>query len=101
MKTLSDSALTLVSRLSEHLGPVTTLIDSTMDRLAGQQVARACPGALCDQECYAITGEYVWGQLISIWWQEVDNYAYQPFLCDSYNYSCQDWLYYWSLNCPQ
>ena len=70
MNAFSDSAFTFVSRLSERFGPVTTVIDATMDRLLGQQVAQACPGVWCTVQCIAsYCGQY------GCDWEEIDGYS--------------------------
>jgi len=52
MKTWSDSIVTLAVHVSEHLGPLTTLIDDMADRLIGKHTAQACSGAYaCGSSC--------------------------------------------------
>ncbi len=52
MKTWSDALITAATRVSDHLGPLTKLIDSTMDRVISVPAAQACSYPdLCGSEC--------------------------------------------------
>jgi hypothetical protein len=58
MNAWSDSAVTLATRLSDHLGPVTTLIDNMANRLLGKPVAQTCSGRYCGTFCTTPCGYY-------------------------------------------
>ena len=94
MKALSDSAFTLVSHLSERLGPVTAAIDSMMDRLLGQQVAQACPGVWCTTQCIG----YACGQY-GCTWEEIDGYSPSTAACWNGYVNCHV-TYYGQSQCP-
>jgi hypothetical protein len=52
MKTWSDALITTATRLSDHLGPLTKLIDSAMDRVVSVPTAQACSYPdLCGTQC--------------------------------------------------
>jgi hypothetical protein len=49
MDALTSTLLSTAHHLSEQLGPVTSLLDRLLDRLAPQATAAACSGRLCSQ----------------------------------------------------
>jgi hypothetical protein len=52
MDTFSNDLLSVVDRLSVRLGPVSTLIDGIIERIAPKVTALAvCPPASCDYYC--------------------------------------------------
>jgi len=51
MKNWNDSLIALTSRVSEGLGPVSTLIDTMTDRLLGKKAAQACYSFYCGYYC--------------------------------------------------
>lgn len=51
MTTFSDSLLDVVGHLSERLGPITTLVDGIVGRIAPKATAQACSSHNCGITC--------------------------------------------------
>lgn len=81
MKNFNEAALSLATRISDHLGPLTPAIDYVMDHLTTKQVAKACPNYYCTEVC---TSQPCWSGLR---WG-ANYYASYYILCLYHSYNC-------------
>jgi hypothetical protein len=79
MRTLTDGILSAVGQISAKLGPLTSLMDSFVERLAPQATAQACTGIFCTSSCVRCSNGHL---------GEVSLYANTVSGCTFGNYSC-------------
>lgn len=85
MKTFGNDLLSTVNRLTGHLGPVTSLLDGIIERVAPRVTAQACSGVLCTTHyCGSCCGKCSGDYLSYIY----KAYSYSGTGCLSHDYTC-------------
>jgi len=79
MRTFTDVIFSVVGRTAAHPGPLVSLMDRLLERLAPHAVAQACTGIFCTSNCIHCTNGHL---------GEVSLYANTISGCTFGNYSC-------------
>ena len=79
MRTLTDVMFSAAGQLATTLGPVTSLMDGLISRLAPRGTAQACTGIFCTSSCVRCSNGHL---------GEVSLYANTISGCTFGNYSC-------------
>jgi len=80
MKNFTDSALSIVDRASSKLGPLSSLLDTFVERVVPNVSASACTGALCKETCSGVRcGHFLVGHRF---------YSINAAGCNNHFYTC-------------